>query len=105
MTLLRRFWDAALALEPAAGEHDEGRSMRFCTPDELGSLWSRAGLGAVEVGDAVVAAGYADLDDLWQPLESGVGPSGAYVAALAPERRAALRSELGRRLGVSNAPF
>src|SRR5215211_965683 len=36
MTLLRRFWDAALHVDPAgAPAHDEGRVMRFCSPPEL----------------------------------------------------------------------
>ena len=35
MVLLRRFWDAATALDPAAAEKDEGHSMPFATPDEL----------------------------------------------------------------------
>ena len=39
MTLLRRFWDAAVALEPDAADLDEGRCMPYCTPDALGDLW------------------------------------------------------------------
>ena len=38
MTLLRRFWDAAVALDPAAADRDEGRCMPFCTPGELERL-------------------------------------------------------------------
>ena len=48
----------------------------------------------------MVSAGYDGFDDLWRPLELGVGPAGAYVAALPPEARAALKAELRRRLGV-----
>jgi SAM-dependent methyltransferase len=106
MTLLRRFWDAAVALDPAARELDEGRSMPFCTPEELGDLWSSAGLAGVRVSSAVVSAPYDDFDDLWEPLELGVAPSGAYVASLPPEGRAAVRDELRRRLGVdAGKPF
>jgi SAM-dependent methyltransferase len=43
MTLLRGFWDAAVALDPGPKELDEGVSMPFCTPDELGELLSGAG--------------------------------------------------------------
>jgi SAM-dependent methyltransferase len=105
MTLLRHFWDAAVALDPAAGDVDEGRTMPFCTANTLGDLWAEAGLEQVSVGEAVVDADYQSLDDLWQPLESGVGPAGAYVALLEPSQRAALREELGRRLGIGDAPF
>ena len=83
MTLLRRFWDAAVAVDASAAELDEGR-MPFCAPDELGGLWSSAGLADVAVSSATVAAAYESFDDLWAPLEHGVGPAGAYAASLAP---------------------
>jgi SAM-dependent methyltransferase len=105
MTLLRRFWDAAVTVDPSAAARDEGRSMPFCTSDALGELWSAAGLDEVTVAPVVVAARYAGFEDLWQPLELGVGPSGAYAAALAPDRRAALREELRQRLGIGDDPF
>ena len=53
----------------------------------------------------MVSAAYAGFDDLWQPLETGVGPAGAHVAGLPLERRAALRAELRSRLAVGDAPF
>jgi len=105
MTLLRRFWDAAVALDPDAARLDEGVSMPYCRPDELGELWHGAGLQDVETSELVVEAGYSGFDDLWQPLESGVGPSGAYAAALPAQRRTRLREELRRRLGAGEEPF
>jgi SAM-dependent methyltransferase len=107
MTLLRAFWAAAAALDPAAAARDEGRSMRHCDPAALRALWSGAGLTGVDVSPAVVAAGYDDFDDLWQPLELGVGPAGAYTAALDAGARAALAAEVRRRLpvGAGDAPF
>jgi SAM-dependent methyltransferase len=105
MTLLRRFWDAAVALDPAAASLDEGLSMPYCRPDDLERLWRAAGLQAVDTAELLVEAGYSGFDDLWQPLESGVGPSGAYAAGLPPERRARLREELRHRLGAGDDPF
>jgi SAM-dependent methyltransferase len=105
MTLLRRFWDAAVALDPDAANLDEGVSMPFCRPDDLAELWRGAGLRDVETTELVVEVAYSSFDDLWQPLESGVGPSGAYAAALPPERRQRLREELRGRLGVGDEPF
>jgi SAM-dependent methyltransferase len=104
MTLLRRFWDAALALDPDVRDLDE-RNMPYCTPESLEHLWSSAGLAGVSVSPAVVSAGYQDFDDLWQPLELGVGPAGAYVAGLPSDRRQALKEELRRRLGAGDEPF
>ena len=103
MTLLRTFWDAAVALDPSA--EDEGTTMPYCTPDELHELWSAAELAQVRVVPAVVDARYEDFEDLWYPLEIGVGPAGAHTVALAPEARAALKDELRRRLGIGDDPF
>ena len=105
MTLLRRFWDAAVALDPSAASLDEGRCMRFCTPDELDALWATAGLSHVGVSSALVSAGYEGFEDLWEPLELGVGPSGAYAASLPSERRSALKAELRDRLSAGAKPF
>jgi hypothetical protein len=105
MTLLRRFWDAAVALDPSAAELDEGRCMPYCTPDELGELWTSAGLADVRVQPVVVEASYDGYEDLWEPLERGVAPSGAYAASLPAERRRALKAALRRRLGAGDAPF
>jgi SAM-dependent methyltransferase len=105
MTLLRRFWDAAVNLDPGAAESDEGRSMPYCTPAELERLWRGGGLQDPAVSALVVAAEYRDFDDLWQSLEHGSGPSTAYASSLPPERRAELRDELRRRLGAGQDPF
>jgi SAM-dependent methyltransferase len=106
MTLLRRFWDAVASLDPeAAAGRDEGRVMRHASPVELETLWSDAGLEQVESGELDVGADYESFDDLWAPLELGVGPSGAYVASLDGERRAALRDELRVLLGDPGGAF
>jgi SAM-dependent methyltransferase len=105
MMLLRRFWDAAVALDAGAADRDEGRCMPCCTPDELGALWSDADLADVRIAPAVVSASYDGFEDLWEPLERGVGPAGAYASSLPPARRAALKEELRDRLGVADEPF
>ena len=105
MTLLRAFWDAAVALDPAAAALDEGRSMPFCTPEDLAGLWSGAGLADVDVAAVEAGADYDGFDDLWRALEAGVGPSGAYVLGLDVHGRAALADELQQRLGVGSRPF
>jgi ubiquinone/menaquinone biosynthesis C-methylase UbiE len=105
MTLLRRFWDSVAALDPSAADLDEGRSMRYCTPDELQALWTGAGLEKVSISDVVVTAGYEGFEDLWEPLQFGVSPSGAYVASLSPDRRAELKADFQHRLGAGNEPF
>jgi SAM-dependent methyltransferase len=103
MTMLRTFWDAARALDPSAP--DEGTDMEYCREGELRELWESVGLADVEDGQLVVVADYEDFDDYWWPFTVGVAPSGAYCAALEPDRQAALREEVRRRLGEPSGPF
>ena len=106
MTLLRAFWDAAREVDPErAAAADEGTVMRWCAEGELAELWREAGLRDVRSGGLVVRAGYADFEDLWSPLPSGVAPSGAFCASLDDDRRAALHDAYRRRLGVGEGPF
>jgi SAM-dependent methyltransferase len=106
MTLLRAFWDAAREIDPQRGAAaDEGVVMRWCADGELAELWADAGLRDVRFGALTARASYASFDDLWSPLPTGVAPSGAFCASLEPERQAALREALRRRLGVGDEPF
>ena len=104
MTLLRRFWDAAVALDPAAAERDEGR-MPFCAPGPLGDLWSARASPAWRSPRPWCPPATTGSATCGRGLEAGVGPAGQYVAALPPEARAGLAAELRRRLGAGDAPF
>jgi hypothetical protein len=45
MELIRRFWDAAAALDRAAADLDEGRRFPLCRPEPLqASAWAVAGV-------------------------------------------------------------
>jgi SAM-dependent methyltransferase len=105
MQLLRAFWDAAGAVDQESAAKDEGRLMRYANPDELGALWSEAGLDEVAVSALDVEASYDDFDDLWTPFLAGIGPAGAYTVSLAPDAQARLREELQARLGDPAGPF
>jgi len=98
MELLRRFWDAAVALDPAAAALDEGVRFPLCRPDALAALF-RPAVGDVEVRPIEVETRFRDFEDLWSPFLGAQGPAPGYVAALDEERRAALRDELRARLG------
>jgi SAM-dependent methyltransferase len=106
MTLLHAFWDAAREVEPEqAAAADEGAVMRWCTQGELAELWRRAGLGEVRSVPLAARASYADFEDLWAPLPTGVAPAGAFCRSLDDERRAALHDAFRRRLKVGDGPF
>ena len=106
MTLLRAFWDAARKVDPDRGAAaDEGIVMAWCGDGELAELWSTAGLRDVRFGPLVVRARYADFEDLWSPLPSGVAPSGAFCKSLDSDGQAALHDAYRRRLGLGDGPF
>lgn len=105
MTMLRVYWDAAGEVAPEAAQADEATTMRYATLEELTGLWRTVGLDDVTGGELWVSAGYEDFDDLWAPFPSGIGPAGAFCAALDPERREALRTEFASRLGDPSGPF
>jgi len=94
MQLMRRFWDAAAELDPAAADLDEGRRMAGCNPADLEALFSGAGLEEVETRAIDVPTVFADFEDYWSPFEGGQGPAPGYCASLPPDRRAALRERL-----------
>jgi SAM-dependent methyltransferase len=102
MRMLHTFWETAVEVDPQAPtEH----AMRYATEGELAKLWERHGLDDIETAPLDVEAGYEDFDDLWQGFLLGIGPAGAFCAALDPERREALREGCFRRLGSPAGPF
>jgi ubiquinone/menaquinone biosynthesis C-methylase UbiE len=105
MTLLRTFWDAATALDPAAASRDQARTRPFAQPDELEALWRSARLRQVSTGTLHAGASYSDFNDLWEPLVAPDGSPGAYYAELKAPQRDALRKELCNRLGSPAGPF
>ena len=102
MQLMRRFWDAAAELDPAAADLDEGRRMAGCNPADLEALFSGAGLEEVETRAIDVPTVFADFDDYWSPFEGGQGPAPGYCASLPPDRRAVLRERLRETLPAAS---
>lgn len=94
MELIRRFWDAARALDPAAAALDEAVRFPGCAPAPLEALLASAGLARVEARAIDVPTRFRDFDDLWSPFLGGQGPAPAYAASLPEDRRAALREAL-----------
>ncbi len=105
MVMLRLFWDAAISVDPAAAGLDEGRSMRYCRPDDLRALWIAAALTDVVTGELRPSVRYTDFAELWTPFETGVAPSGAYTVSLDETKRAAVRDEFFRLLGSPAGAF
>jgi SAM-dependent methyltransferase len=98
MELMRYFWDAAVELDPAAADLDEGRRFPLCDPAALTSLWEAAGLVQVESRAIDIATPFSDFEDYWRPFLGGQGPAPGYVVSLSDERRTTLRERIRERL-------
>jgi SAM-dependent methyltransferase len=94
MQLMRHFWDAAVALDPAAQDLDEGRRFPLCRPEALRALFDGAGLEQTQVRAIDVPTVFRDFDDYWSPFLGGQGPAPTYCMALPEERRGQLRDRL-----------
>jgi SAM-dependent methyltransferase len=93
MGLMRTFWDAAVALDPAAAPLDEGRRFTICEPAALSALLS-AVVGDVDVRAIDIETRFADFDDCWSPFLGGTGPAPAYAMSLDERKRKALRERI-----------
>jgi len=93
MTMLRAFWDAAVALDPAAEPRHE-RYMPYCRKGQLSLLWTETGFREVQETSLTISLEFASFDDFWSPFRGGQGSSGAYLTSLPPERRRALHARL-----------
>ena len=102
MQLMRHFWDAAAALDPAARDLDEGRRFPICQPEPLRDLFHGAGLADVMVRPIDVPTVFRDFDDYWSPFLGAQGPAPSYATSLDDGRRAALRERI--RAGLPTAP-
>jgi SAM-dependent methyltransferase len=93
MQMLRRFWDAAVAEDPAAAVLDEGTRFPICRPAGLQQCFADAGFD-VEARAVELPTVFRDFDDYWVPFLGGQGPAPGYCATLSQEARDRLRARL-----------
>ena len=95
MVAQRMFLDTAAMLDPAA---DALRAHTFTRPltrpGELSAMWRDLGLSNIREDAVTIFMEYAGFDDWWEPIQSGEGTLGHYVAALAEGERDRLRQHL-----------
>jgi len=106
MEMLRKYWDAAVALDPASARLDE-RNMPYCRKGQLAAFWRQAGLEDVQESALVIETAFRSFDDYWSPFLNGQGPAGTYAVRLAPDRRDELRNRLRNTIldGKPDGPF
>jgi SAM-dependent methyltransferase len=94
LQLARHFWDAAIALDPAAAAQAEALRFPQFTRDGMEALLRHAGLDAVRSAPIEIETAFRDFDDFWLPFLGGTGPAPAYATALPEDKRDALRERL-----------
>jgi SAM-dependent methyltransferase len=102
MQLMRYFWNAAVKLDPAAIELDEGQRFQMCKPESLTKLFHTAKLNNIEVCVIDVPTYFRDFDDYWKPFLGGQGPAPTYAMSLSEDRRVALREEIRAKLPIAS---
>ncbi len=100
--MARVFWDAALAVDPAAPD-DAG--LPFRREGELEALLRGAGLRGVEAAEIPIEVTYSGFDDYWGPFAGGVGPPGGWLVRQPPDRQEAVRRACVERLGRPAGAF
>jgi SAM-dependent methyltransferase len=94
MQMMRRFWDAAVALDASAISVEEGRRFPVCHPRPLTNLFQSAGFEGVTVHPIDIPTIFKDFDDYWRPFLGGQAPAPGYCMSLSEDRRAALRDRI-----------
>ncbi len=101
MQMMRRFWDAAVALDATAASLDEGRRFALCQPEPLAKLFQDAGLDDVTVRAIDVQTVFRNFADYWTPFLGGQAPAPGCCMSLSEGRRAMLRDRIRKTLQPS----
>ena len=97
---LSPLWQAAHELDPLVTGESELPGSRQA---DLTRLFNAARLTDVEETELTVRVEHPTFEEWWEPFTLGVGPAGAYVGKLEPDRQAALREQC--RATLPEAPF
>lgn len=100
----RLLWDTAAGIDPGAAERrDRMYAHPMALPDGMPEAFEAAGLAAVERASLTIRMDFLDFADYWQPMATGQGPVGSYLADLPAGLKARIM-EAVRRSFLSGAP-
>jgi len=94
MQVVRRFWDAAIAVDSAAAQADQAVIFPYCTPEALRQLFLVSGLRDVDVQPISATARFPDFVTYWRALTAEDWTGGRFVNALPEIARQAIRKRL-----------
>lgn len=98
MQIMRHFFDAARAIDPAAAAYDDGVQAPICRPGPLIKAFTAAGIADPQVTAIDIAAAFADFDDYWEPFLGGTGSAPRYCMSLDEDTRNKIRDAVRERL-------
>ena len=99
-TPLAVFWQAARRLDPTVSDES---GLAGAREGHLAELLTAAGLTSVQETTLTSSVRFARFDEWWEPFTLGVGPAGAYAAALDEPARDELQARCRQLLPA--APF
>jgi SAM-dependent methyltransferase len=91
MEFMRRFWDAAIAVDSSIATLDEATRFPITAPGALAQAFRDAGLDPVEDRPIEIPTVFGDFGELWSPFLGGTGTAPAYLAGLDDATRDAVR--------------
>lgn len=101
MQMMRQFWDAAAAIDPAARAFDAGAQFAICKPDNLRSLFATTDLTEIEVIPIDIQTRFSDFDDFWLPFLGAQGSVSKYLRSLNDDQRHAIQQQLLQQLPIN----
>jgi len=97
---LSLYWRAARIVNP---DVDDESQMAGVREGHLAELFEAAGLHDIESTALWVSLEHATFEDWWEPFTRGVGPAGAFLTNLGPDRQAEFRETC--RTMIATTPF
>ena len=89
----RMIWDTAAAIDPSAATGRARAAFRPMTqPGELHGAFATAGFVNITDGLLTIRMDFADFDDYWQPMQTGQGTLGDFLASLPDHARQRVES-------------
>jgi SAM-dependent methyltransferase len=90
----RRFWDAALTIDPRAGTYDPSRKATICHERNLREALLAAGCTGVETCAFDHSGEFPSREAYWHAFDGRQGSTSEYLSQLTDEQRLRLRATL-----------
>jgi ubiquinone/menaquinone biosynthesis C-methylase UbiE len=87
----RRFWDAALSVDPRAAAYDTGRKAAICKEDNLRKALIAAGCSEVETCVLDNSSEFPSREAYWHAFDGRQGSTSEYLSLLTEQERIRLR--------------